>query len=1047
MHKFITRLVFLFSVIIFTASINAQVTTSGLFGAVSDNAKDAVPGANVVAIHTPTGTIYGSSTRADGNYNIYGLRPGGPYKITVSVVGKKKVELQDIYFDLGQNLRLDFVMVDEAVQIGEVQVTAQRSAVLGEDRTGADKTVSEYEIETLPTISRRFQDFSKLSPLFSGTDLSAAGRISRYNNIQIDGAQYNDLFGLGNTGTPGGQVGANPISLDAIQEFQIVVAPYDIRMSGFTGGGINAITRSGDNFYKGSIYGYGRNQSFVGKTAGVDDSLRTAFPDFKEYQYGARFGMPVIKDKLFFFTNVELTTYNRPSTNISLVGNPTARAYGDTVAQILSSRGLNVGTADEFTLDRPSTKVFARIDWNLSENHRVTLRNNYVKAADDILGNRNRNNALSFSSFNYRIDNTTNSTVLQWNSTYGNNMSNEFIAGFTTIRDKRAGTSAASPEIEVRAPGVTITAGPDRFSSANALDQDVFELTNNFTYVTGRHVLTFGTHNEFFSFKNTFIRSFYGYYVFNSINDLRNSNVGSYQRSYARSGDSPSNQPAAEFSVYQFGLYAQDEWTVNEDLKLTIGVRADMPVLPDSPAKNDSVSKYFPGYQTDKVPSGKIMFSPRIGFNLRLASDRSSQLRGGIGVFTGRTPYVWMSNNYGNSGTLLADLSVSGAAAAGLRFSLDPNNQPKAGEPGTGTPSTRSEINLVDPDFMFPQILRFNVGYDRALPFGFVGSFEFIYSKSLNEVYYEKLNIRNLDNPTSLASESGRLIYGGTDSKNNNFTDVLSLRNSSDGYQYNFVVQVQRQVPVGLSANFGYSFGASEDVNSTTSSQAVSQMRFNPIAGNPNTPPLSRSLYEIRHRLFLSLSYAHEFFKNAPTTISLYYNGQSGAPFSFIVNGDVNSDGFNQNDLFYIPKDQNDILLGSISGGNFVANNAMYAQLEDFIANNEYLSSNRGKMSTRNGAINPWRNILDFRIAQDVPTFAGQKLTISLDILNVLNLISNDWGLNETVFSTYNTTNLVGTLADGRKVYSFTKPATNTPWAIEDITSRWAMQLGVRYTF
>lgn len=1049
MKSFFTRFLSLalFAFVLISADMSAQVTSSGIFGKVTDDGGNALPSVAVVATHVPTGTVYGTTSRNDGNFNTFGLRPGGPYTITATMVGKKKVVLENISLDLGQNLRLDFVLYDEAVQLQEVMVTAEKNPILSETRTGAAQTIDKEQIQLIPTISRRFQDLSKLTPQFSGngSDLNAAGRSSRYNNIQIDGTQYNDLFGLGSSGTPGGQAKTTPISLDAIDEFQVVVAPFDVRLSGFTGGGINAVTKSGTNTYTVAAYGYGRNQSFVGKSP---DANKTAFADFSEYTYGISAGGPIQKDKLFFFANVERTDYTRPLNNVSLTqGSNTAlyKAYADSVATILAAKGMSAGSYGEYKAKRPSTKVFARLDWNLNNTNKFTLRHNFVDASDDILSKRDRNTNISFDSYTYQFNSTTNSTVLQWNSSWGNNISNEFVVGYTRIRDNRKGKSEDRPEVEVRNGGITITAGPDRFSSANRLDQDIWEVSNNFTYITGKHVLTFGTHNEFFSFTNLFIRSFFGYYVFSSIQDLAANKVNSYQRSFGRAKDSFDYAPAAEFDVRQYGFYVQDEWSVSDKVKLTLGLRVDIPTIPQTPARNDSVSKYFAGYSTEGIPSGNLLWSPRLGFNYKIDDERKSQIRGGVGIFTGRIPYVWMSNNFGNSGVLLAEIS----GGNGTVFSIDPRVQPRVGDPGTGAPNLRSEINMADPNLKLPQIFRVNVGYDQTLPFGFIGTVEFLYAKSLNEMFYEKLNISKIDAPTTLTSEAGRLIYGGTDRKNNNFNDVLSLKNTSEGYQYNLSVQLQRNVARGLSVNMGYTYGKAEDVNSLTSSQAQSQMRYNPISENPNNPPLRTSLYEIKHRIFAALTFTHEFLKGAPTAITVYYNGQSGQPFSFIVRGDVNNDGFDRNDLVYIPKDDNDIKLGSYNATTdvFTPNQTMYDNFNAFIENNDYLRENRGKMSERNGARNPWRDIIDLKIVQDIPSLGNHRFQVSLDILNVLNLINSDWGYDQYVFSTYETLGLVNTMKDGSKVYSFTAPANNVPWTNDDITSRWAMQLGIRYFF
>lgn len=1028
-------------ILISSVSFAQGLTTAAINGTIADDKGENLPGANIVAVHVPTGTQYGVSSRANGKYNLTALRTGGPYTITVSFVGYNPQVKDDVYLQLGQNMKIGFVLSTGAVELAGITVTAEKNAILSEGRTGASQSVSAKDIQVVPTVTRQFQDFSKLSPQFSGNSSSAAGRNNKYNNIQIDGTQYNDLFGLGSSGTPGGQTGTTPISLDAIDQFQVVVAPYDVRFGGFTGGGINAITKSGTNKYHATVYGFGRNENFIGDGGFLEKN--EAYPEFKEYQTGLSVGGPIIKDKLFFFVNGEIGRRSQPVTNLSLqTGDVAANtAMAERTQSILEGYGFDSGGYGPMDAERPSNKVFVRFDYNISNNHKLTLRHNFVDASDDILSNRTSSSRLAFNSFNYNINSVTNSTVALLNSTFGNNMSNELIVGYTTIRDRRAGIYDPLPQVEIR-DDITLYAGPDKYSSANELDQDIFEITDNFTYITGDHAITVGTHNEFFSFRNLFIRSFFGDYRFNSIDDLENNVVGSYQRSYSQTDDP--NQ-AAVFSVNQLGFYLQDEWSALPNLKLTGGLRIDIPFLPDTPENNDSLTHYFPDYSTENVPSGNILFSPRLGFNWDVSGDRTTQVRGGIGIFTGRIPYVWMSNNYGNTGTLYAEIRQ--ASGENVGFHVDPYNQPGPGDPGTGTPGTRSEVDLVDVDFNYPQLLRFNAAVDRQLPFGIIGTVEFLYSKSVNDMLYTKINLKPKE---GTVEGEDRTLYGGTESGNGNFYDILELTNTDEGYQYNLTFQLQRQVPRGLSANVAYTYGRAEDLNSVTSSQARSQMRYNAISNNPNKPELSTSSFEIRNRFFASLSYVAEFFTNAPTTFSMYYNGQSGRPFSFIAYGDVNNDGFDQNDLFYIPGNDDDILLGSIENNVYVkADQGEYDELSSFINNNDYLKDNKGSMSKRNEVLNPWINTLDVKIIQDIPDFWGMgHFQLSLDILNVVNLIDSKSGWVERTNFNHQIVDFEGIdPASEKAVYSFNSRSNNTPFDPDDLLSRWAMQFGLRYSF
>ena len=1054
----IYKTLILMMLLISSVSFAQGMTTAAINGTITDDKGEFLPGANIIAVHEPTGTQYGVSSRSNGKFDLTALRTGGPYSITVSFVGYNPQEKKDVYLQLGQNMKISFTLTSESVKLSEVTVVAEKNAILSEGRTGASQSVSAKAIKVLPTVTRQFQDFSKLSPQFSGTSSSAAGRNNKFNNIQVDGTQYNDLFGLGNSGTPGGQTGTTPISLDAIDQFQVVVAPYDVRFSGFTGGGINAITKSGTNKFHASVYGYGRNQNLIGDSGVLEDNK--AYPDFKEYQTGFTVGGPIIKDKLFFFVNGEIGRRTKPTTNLSLqTGNVAAnRALAERMQKILTDKyGYDAGGFDAMDAERPSNKLFVRLDYNISKNHKLTLRHNYVNASDDILHNRNSSRRLAFNSYNYNINSVTNSTVAQLNSTFSNSMSNELIVGYTSIRDRRAGIGADLPQIEVR-DAITLYAGPDKYSSANELDQDILEITDNFTYITGNHAITIGTHNELFSFRNLFIRKFFGDYRFKSVDDLENNKVDSYGRSFSRTSDP--KQPA-QFSVNQLGFYLQDEWSLLPNLKLTGGVRVDIPFLPDTPANNDSLTHYLPGYSTENVPSGNLLFSPRIGFNWDVSGDRTTQIRGGVGIFTGRIPYVWMSNSYGNTGTLYAEIRQERGGNVG--FHADPNNQPGIGDPGTGAPGFRSEVDLVSTDFKFPQLLRYNAAVDQQLPLGFVGTVEFLYSQSVNDMLYTKINLKDATgelknearteyDSNGKVSRKGRTIYGGTNSGNKNFYDVLELSNTDQGYQYSLTFQVQREVARGLSANMAYTMGRAKDLNSVTSSQARSQMRYNPIAYDPNNPELTTSSFEIQDRVMASLSYVAEFFTNAPTTFSLYYNGQSGRPFSFIAYGDINKDGFDQNDLFYIPRNESDILLGSIDRGSGAyqrASQSDYDALFSFIDNNDYLKENKGSISKRNGALNPWINTLDLKILQDIPDLWGMgHFQLSLDVLNLVNLIDSQSGWVERTQYNYQIVDYEGIdNATGKAVYSYNKSSNNTPFDADDLLSRWAMQFGVRYSF
>lgn len=1066
MLSFIVLTALMFS---YQSTFAQGLTTAALNGHISDAKGEALPGANIIAVHEPSGTQYGTTSREDGRYNLLGLRVGGPYKVTVSFVGYTPQVEEGFILQLGQNLRIDFKLPEQAVELTGVTITAEKGAILSQARTGAATNVSSRTIESLPTTSRSFSSIAKLSPLVSGTDLSMAGRRSKLNNIQLDGAQFNDLFGLGESGTPGGQANTNPISLDAISEYQIVIAPYDVRHGGFTGGGINAITKSGTNRFNASAYFYGKNQNLVGQYEKYDGTKVSKYDEFTDYQYGVSVGGPVIKDKLFFFINAELTQYDSPTPSVLLqngTGNLSPSQITTLANQIsaaLAAKGFTTGGYDNIILEQPSTKLFLRFDYNLADNHKLTLRHNYVDASAEKYYNSPRGATnFVFNTQPYAFFTTTNSTVLQLSSTFSNTMSNELIVGYTTIRDKRHGKSSNAPEVLIKEQGVNFYSGPERFSSHNQLDQDIIEISDNFSFFYGDHTFTIGTHNEFYKVMNLYGVAGYGAYEYNSFADFQANKVSYYQRQYRnflRTPGDPNDIPAAEFDVAQFGFYIQDEWTISPTLKLTAGIRADIPTFANPPDANPFVPQYFPGYQTDAIPSGNILWSPRIGFNWDVSGDRTTQIRGGLGIFSGRVPYVQMSNNYGNTGTFIAEVR-SASSGVILPFIADPLNQYIAGDPrvtnnALGTPRTQSDVNMASPDTKMPQLLRFNVGVDKSLLWDFIGTVEFQFSKTMNDILYRKINLKAPIGiiPVLGSGMDGRIVYGGSNNGGGNFLDVLEMYNTSSGYQYNLVFQVQRNVASGFSVNAGYAYGQAFDRNSLASSRATSMMNYNPIDNDPNNPALTHSSYEIEHRTFASISYTQEFFENAPTTISLFYNGQSGQPFSFVVDGDLNGDGWRSNDLFYIPRNSSEILLGTVSGGQYVpASQKAYDDLTAFINNNEYLSDNRGKISERNGGRDPWQSYLDLSIRQDIPDLWGMgRFQVSLDISNVLNLLNSSWGINESSgLGTFAVVKLENKITYNGKantpVYSFTKKANNSAYSISDSSSRWRMMFGIRYS-
>ncbi len=1068
------------------------VTTAGMYGKVTDNTGSGLPGANIVATHVPSGTIYGTTSRDNGDYNIPGMRVGGPYTLTISFVGFAKREYIDIYLQLSQNLRQDARLAEEAVRAGEVLVTAERSAVLSASHTGANTNVVREQIDRLPSITRNFQDFYKLSPYFNPTSTSASGasgnalgRNSKYNNIQIDGTNFNDLFGLGSSGAPAGQSNVTPISLDALEEFQISVSPFDVRQAGFTGAGINAVTRSGTNQYRGSAFYSGRNQSFVGK-----DSSGAKLANFTDNQLGFRVGGPIIENRLFFFANGEITRFKQPfsrtfgNTGISTNAHSVSADSLTQLSNYLKSKyDYDPGSFTDIGYNRESDKIFLRFDYNLTENHKLTARWNYLRSLEDNSPSRGRNLTDIYSdNAKYKLDDKTHSVGLQLTSVFSNAMSNELIVGYVNQSDIPTYYGKAFPTVYIQTPTTAgneiIDVGSEEFRHHNELGQQYYEFTDNFTYYLQNHTFTLGAKVDMFKFRNLFISDAFGAYSYSSIAkfmtggapDANLNGVNRYSFRYSATTD-PLQE--ANWGANQIALYAQDEWMVIPALKVTAGLRVEIPTYPDHPNSNAAILSTF-GLNTANPPKTTLAYSPRVGFNYSVDEERTTQVRGGAGIFSGRFPFVWVSNQYSNTGVDFYTTTTLQTAG----FNPNPEGQVK---PATGTLPT-AEVDLTKSNFKAPSIIRYNLAVDHKLPYDIVATVEGIFSTTQNDVYYQNINIKGQQDAINaflpgrgsitaggvLAGE-GRPVYGKYDTAafgfsyvkvNGQFTNVFYVRNTSQGSNANVVVQLQRSVTDGLSGTVAYTWGLAKDISSGNSTTAGSGFGFNQISGNPNTPTLAYSQWDRRHRILGTLSYRYDWGSNGlATTIGVFYNGQSGRPFSYYVSGDVNGDGQTSNDLAYVPKDANDIILVDASRNILPKTHASYAQLISFIDADSYLKDRKGDFAERSGPREPWVHQVDLRLNQEVQVMPGHKIEVTLDILNVLNLINSDWGwvrntgVNQNVaLYTFKGLNKTAGADYGKPLYqlqSSTAKVTDgiaNPFVPDNILSRWQMQLGIRYT-
>ncbi|OON67487.1 hypothetical protein B0919_17885 [Hymenobacter sp. CRA2] len=1044
-----------------TQSWGQGATTSAMGGTITDKAGEGLPGATVIAIHTPTNTQYVAPTNSEGRYNIQNMRVGGPYTIRVTFVGYQETTREGVYLTLGQTLRMDVNLSEATTQLQGVEISGRRDPVINAGRTGAETTVTREQIQRLPTLNRSLNDFTRLNPQANGGGSSSiGGSNNRYNNITIDGAVNNDVFGLAGSGTPGGQSGTTPIALDAIQEIQVVVAPYDVTLGNFTGGGVNAVTRSGTNDFSASVYGFGRNQNSVGKSV---TEPRTKAEEFYNYQTGARVGGAIVKDKVFFFLNGEIA---RQSTPLSFEpGTSTSRIRTSTLDSITNyvrnQYGYEVGEYGAINVRRESNKIFGRLDFNLSQNHQLTVRHNYVEAFDD--NNSRTSTSLRFGTNAYKFNNVTNSSVVELNSRLGR-YSNKLLLSYNRIRDTRGVQGDIFPAFEITAGANRYTFGTERSSAANELDQDIVEVTDNVTAAFGKHTLTAGTHNEFFKFRNLFLNNGNGFYQFNSLANFYAGRANRIQAAYATADNGE-----AKFSAAQLGFYVQDQYSPIENLRLTGGLRVDIPVFNDKPAFNQKVvdqAAYarYGGINTQNLPGGQLLFAPRLGFNWDVNNDAKVQVRGGTGIFTGRVPFVWISNSYTNSGIIQGSVDVTNPASV-----RNGNNQPVVLTDISQFPSyyaagaaRTTQVNVLSDDFKLPQVWRTNLAVDFRLPGDIVATVEGIYTKTLNDIYYKDINLA--DPIGRLAGPDQRPVYssstGGTATLpprrlDQNFTNVYLLDNTNKGYRYNATAQLQKQFTNGLSTTVAYTYGVSKEINSGSSSTASSNWGFNQIQFDPNNPELGYSRNDQRHRILATGGYTLRYGGDKfATGISAVYEGLSGAPITYLYNRDLNNDGSTGNDLIYIPtdvRDPNQIKLAASEGRDLAT---VQNQLEAFINNDPYLRSHKGQYAERFGARMPWTHQVDVRLTQDFNFMAGGKkntIQLTFDIINFGNLLNKDWGHQYSLLN--NATELlsvVGTSAPNVQP-TFTFPSgfatNNRSYDIAPFNSRWQGQLGVRYIF
>jgi len=1064
------------TLLVFISSF-AQVTTSSLNGSVTSKDGEPLAGAAVVAMHTPSGSQYATIANSEGRFVLNGMRAGGPYTIEISYIGMATIEYKDITLKLGEPYEINAVM-ESSSEIEATYVVASKS--FNSSITGAGSSFSQKQVENMPTIDRTVYDVVKFTPQASvnkSGGISFAGSNNRYNSFQIDGAVSNDSFGLSSSGTNGGQTGANPISIDAIEEIQVVVAPFDVRQSGFTGGAINAITKSGTNKVKGTAYVHYFDQNLVGTTPGpltgpyALAKERTKYDKELALTAGFTIGAPIVKNKLFIFASGEYYKKSYPN-----IWSPSNGSYDEKpLSKEVIYNGKNLGNifntamADAIIEHYQSTykpssdfsesygphqiadqslNLLARIDWNINDNNKLMVRYQFAGSSADKYGSGK--STYYFNNSSYLQVNRTNTAVAELNSRISDDVHNELRATAVIVRDHREpGYAGATMYIK---DNIYFDLGTEYSSGANSMSSDTYTLTDNLSIFAGNHNITVGTHNEFFKFNNVFIQYAYGEYTFASLADFFDNKYNQYDYKYVdpeyTGGET---RWAATTYALELGLYAQDEWKPARNFTLTYGLRADMPMLLNNPTENPAFNSTSFAIDNNEyvgvVPKKTILWSPRVGFRWFLNDSHKSLLRGGAGLFTGRVPFVWLSNAYNNTG--METKSVT-SKKTDLPFTSDPYNQIiKTGLlSGTGSGAT---INTLNENFKYPQVFRVNLGFDQEFEGGWKLTLDALYSKTLNNVFFKNLAISSdkvvygVNADVAKSNENSVAPYYAINS--GDYYAIVALQNTNKGYSYNLSAKLEKHFNFGLDLMAAYAYGHSYSVNDGTSSVAYSNWKYN-YGIDSNNPELSYSLFDKPHKInavvmYTSPEYAHGSLKSS---ISLTYEGGSGQRYAYTMKEssfDFNGDGQYGNSVIYIPTEDELPLMKW-------ADASSAAKFENLIRSDAYLNSHRGQWSERYGGIAPFEHHFNLQFTEDIvyDKDNNRKIQLFVNMLNLSNLFNREWGLYYG--STYNRTvlSLVGQSVDAygnvTPTYSY---KDNNELSLSDFYSRWRCQIGVKITF
>jgi hypothetical protein len=1073
-----------------------QVTTSSISGVVRNQKNEVLIGATIQATHVPTGTKYNSTTNKNGSYVLPAVRVGGPYIIQTTYVGYKKDEVAEINTQLGVTSNVDFYLIDESIALKEVVVTAGKNNIFSKEKTGAAQQFGRRELTTVPiTGARTIDGITKYNPFGNGNSFGAQD--SRLNNFTIDGSQFNNNFGLGSSAQAGGRTGASAISLDAIEQLQVNVAPFDIRQSGFTGAGINAVTRSGTNEIEGSAYQTQRDNSstYVGNNA---RGTTVTASKFDEKVQGFRLGAPIIKNKLFIFGNYEQIERTEPGTTWISDGSPLTGTqisrvkYNDmqTLSNFMKDKfGYVTGPWEGYSNTNSSKKFLIRTDWNINDKNKLTARYVHHNSSAEInisnsqsagAGNRTTQfNAMSFQNGGYIIMDNTRSAVLELNSTLSKSLFNNLIVSYDKQIENRDYMSQLFPTIDIREGSATYTSvGFDPFTPGNKLDYTTFNITNNLTKYLDKHTLVGGFNYQKYQSNNLFFPASNGVYIFNSLNDFYTAANQSLANGGRPSAFVPSRfqfrysalpgavDPMQTLKSDRLDLYLQDEFDATQNLKLTFGIRANIIGFEQTALENPAVTAmtFANGerFNTGVLPKTQLLFEPRFGFNYDVKGNKKTQIRGGTGIFTGRPPYVFLSNQVGNNGVLTGFIDVSGAAAANYGFTANPNQY---FIPSTPTLPSTFDLAFTDQNYRFPQVWKNNLAVDQKLPWlGLVASVELLYNKTLNAVHYYNAN---LDAPVgTLGGVDNRPRYAGTDAGvrvNDNVSMGAVLTNRDGAYNKSATFKLEKPVSKGLWGYVAYTTADAQDFMDAGSIASGSWQSALSVNGNNNLD-LATSSFVVKNRIVGLLGYRIDYGKKygGATTFTLGYVGSQNNPFSYIVAGDLNGDRVSNNDLVFVPNKGSDIRFATLTVGSGATavtytEAQQQAAFDAYISQDPYLSTRRGQYAERNALDLPFLHRFDLSVAQDIfIKIAGKRnaFQIRADILNFGNMLNNEWGVSQRATNSQ-LLNFVSRDANNVPTYRLaTQRDASGTYLIRDtyqynssVFDVWSAQLGIRYTF